>query len=127
MNGNVLIIEDEDAIVNVLTSMLIANEYMPVVAKDGNQAMMLLRSFQPDVILCHHLYFLAALVRQLCPNIPVYGQCHGSDLRQIRKNSWPPSISGPWVVWRPFPRKKRFLLLFWHFRRYFCCFCSGVL
>jgi DNA-binding response OmpR family regulator len=51
MNGNVLIIEDEDAIVNVLTSMLIANEYMPVVAKDGNQAMMLLRSFQPDVIL----------------------------------------------------------------------------
>ena len=51
MNGNILIIEDEDAIVNVLTSILIANEYMPVVAKDGQQAMMLLRSFQPDVIL----------------------------------------------------------------------------
>ncbi len=51
MNGNILIIEDEDAIVNVLTSILIANEYMPVVAKDGNQALMLLRSFQPDVIL----------------------------------------------------------------------------
>ena len=45
-------------------------------------------SFQPDVILCHHLYFLAALVRELYPNIPVYGQCHGSDLRQIRKNPW---------------------------------------
>ena len=44
--------------------------------------------FQPDVILCHHLYFLAALVRELCPDIPVYGQCHGSDLRQFRKNSW---------------------------------------
>ena len=44
--------------------------------------------FQPDVILCHHLYFLASLVRQLCPGIPVYGQCHGSDLRQLRKNSW---------------------------------------
>ena len=44
--------------------------------------------FQPDVILCHHLYYLAALVRQLCPGIPVFGQCHGSDLRQIRKNSW---------------------------------------
>ncbi len=51
MNGNILVIEDEDAIVNVLTSILIANEYMPVVAKDGNQALMLLRSFQPDVIL----------------------------------------------------------------------------
>ena len=45
-------------------------------------------TFQPDVILCHHLYFLAALVRELYPNIPVYGQCHGSDLRQIRKNPW---------------------------------------
>ena len=44
--------------------------------------------FQPDVILCHHLYFLASLVRELCPHIPVYGQCHGSDLRQIRKNAW---------------------------------------
>ena len=45
-------------------------------------------SFQPDVILCHHLYFLAALVRELYPNLPIYGQCHGSDLRQIRKNPW---------------------------------------
>ena len=44
--------------------------------------------FQPDVLLCHHLYFLAALARELFPDIPVYGQCHGSDLRQIRKNSW---------------------------------------
>ena len=45
-------------------------------------------AFQPDVILCHHLYFLAALVRELYPGIPVYGQCHGSDLRQLRKNPW---------------------------------------
>lgn len=45
-------------------------------------------NFQPDVILCHHLYFLAALVRQMYPRIPVYGQCHGSDLRQFKKNFW---------------------------------------
>ena len=45
-------------------------------------------SFHPDVILCHHLYFLTALVRNLYPNIPVYGQCHGSDLRQFKKNFW---------------------------------------
>ncbi len=44
--------------------------------------------FRPDVILCHHLYFLAALVREMYPGIPVYGQCHGSDLRQFLKNSW---------------------------------------
>ena len=45
-------------------------------------------AFRPDVILCHHLYFVTALARSLCPHIPVYGQCHGSDLRQIRKNPW---------------------------------------
>lgn len=44
--------------------------------------------FQPDVILCHHLYFVASLVRQMYPEIPVYAQCHGSDLRQIETNSW---------------------------------------
>ena len=45
-------------------------------------------TFHPDVILCHHLYFLTALVRQMYPHIPVYGQCHGSDLRQFKKNFW---------------------------------------
>ena len=45
-------------------------------------------SFCPDVILCHHLYFLAAMVRQLYPEIPVVGQCHGSDLRQLASNLW---------------------------------------
>ncbi|MCR5576829.1 MAG: glycosyltransferase family 4 protein [Oscillospiraceae bacterium] len=47
-----------------------------------------LRTFRPDVILCHHLYYVTALVRQLCPETPVYALCHGSDLRQIRKNPW---------------------------------------
>lgn len=51
MNGNVLIIEDEEAIINVLASILIANEYIPVIAKNGGQALTMLRSFQPDVIL----------------------------------------------------------------------------
>ena len=44
--------------------------------------------FRPDVILCHHLYFVASLVRQMYPEIPVFGQCHGSDLRQIETNQW---------------------------------------
>ena len=46
------------------------------------------KTFHPDVILCHHLYFLTALVRQMYPNIPVWGQCHGSDLRQLATNPW---------------------------------------
>ena len=44
--------------------------------------------FQPDVILCHHLYYLTSLVRELCPEKKVYGISHGSDLRQMQKNPW---------------------------------------
>lgn len=45
-------------------------------------------AFKPDVILCHHLYFLGALIHKTYPEIPIYGICHGSDLRQIKKNPW---------------------------------------
>lgn len=45
-------------------------------------------TFRPDVILCHHMYFTASIVRELYPNIPIYAQCHGSDLRQIETNPW---------------------------------------
>ena len=51
MKGNILIVEDEDAIGNVLSSILIANEYIPVIAKNGEQALIMLRSVQPDVVL----------------------------------------------------------------------------
>lgn len=40
---------------------------------------------QPDVILCHHLYLLTAIVRERFPGIKVYGFCHNTDLRQMRK------------------------------------------
>lgn len=55
-----------------------------------------LAEFQPDVILCHHLYLLTALAREM--TLPsssadssdirpkVAGICHGSDLRQFKKN-----------------------------------------
>lgn len=46
------------------------------------------REFRPDVILCHHLYFLTANVRNWCPDVRVFGVCHGSDLRQFKKNPW---------------------------------------
>lgn len=45
-------------------------------------------AFKPDVIICHHLYFLGALIRELYPEMKIYGICHGSDLRQIKKNPW---------------------------------------
>ncbi len=44
-------------------------------------------AFRPDLILCHHLYLVTALVRESVPDIPVYGFCHNTDLRQMRKHS----------------------------------------
>lgn len=43
------------------------------------------RKLQPDVILCHHLYLLTALVRKHYPERRVYGFCHNTDLRQMQK------------------------------------------
>ncbi len=42
--------------------------------------------FDPDLIVCHHLYLLTAFVREAFPNKKIIGFCHGSDLRQIAKN-----------------------------------------
>ena len=44
--------------------------------------------FRPDVIFCHHLYYLTALVRELCPRSRVCAVSHGTDLRQLHKNPW---------------------------------------
>ncbi len=43
---------------------------------------------KPDVIICHHLYLLTAIVRELFPDIPLWGICHGTDLRQMYTNSF---------------------------------------
>lgn len=43
--------------------------------------------FQPDLILCHHLYLLTALVREHLPKHKIYGFCHGTCLRQLEKIS----------------------------------------
>ena len=42
--------------------------------------------FSPDLILCHHLYLLTALVRREFPERKVYGFCHNTDLRQMKKH-----------------------------------------
>lgn len=52
--------------------------------------------FQPDVILCHHLYFLAALVRENVKS-GVYAISHGSDLRQFKKNPWQRAFIAKWI------------------------------
>ncbi len=44
--------------------------------------------FQPDVILCHHLYFLTSLVREWFPQKRIYGFCHNTDLLQLRQTAF---------------------------------------
>lgn len=39
--------------------------------------------FQPDQILCHHLWLLSTLVREIAPHLPVAVISHGTDLRQL--------------------------------------------
>lgn len=40
--------------------------------------------FQPDLILCHHLWFLTDMVRQWFPEAQVFAICHNTDLRQAQ-------------------------------------------
>lgn len=42
-------------------------------------------ALEPDLILCHHLYLLTALVRDAFPDYVVSGICHNTDLRQMEK------------------------------------------
>lgn len=43
------------------------------------------RELEPDLILCHHLYLLTAVVRGAFPAHTVCGICHNTDLRQMEK------------------------------------------
>ncbi len=44
------------------------------------------QEMEPDLILCHHLYLLTAIVREAFPDIKIFGFCHSTDLRQLRKH-----------------------------------------
>lgn len=48
------------------------------------QLQKVVESFDPDIIYCHHLFLLTAIVKELFPERVVFGQCHGSDLRQFK-------------------------------------------
>ena len=42
-----------------------------------------LDEFSPDVVVCHHLYLLASIVRERVDGVPVVAVCHATDLRQM--------------------------------------------
>lgn len=43
-------------------------------------------AFKPDLIICHHLYIVTAVVTHLRLDCPVVGICHGTCLRQLGKH-----------------------------------------
>ncbi len=45
------------------------------------------REFEPELILCHHLYLLTAILRKRYPMHCIYGFCHNTDLRQMVKTA----------------------------------------
>lgn len=42
---------------------------------------------KPDVIICHHLYLLTAIVREAFPDEKVVGISHGTGIRQLSKHN----------------------------------------
>lgn len=42
--------------------------------------------FEPDVLLCHHLYLVCALARELVRDRPVCAVFHSTDIRQMRSH-----------------------------------------
>ncbi|MCR3956657.1 MAG: glycosyltransferase family 4 protein [Gudongella sp.] len=47
-----------------------------------------LEDFQPDVILSNHLWLATSIVATLAGDIPVFGICHGTDIRQLHRVPW---------------------------------------
>lgn len=47
-----------------------------------------IQDFEPDIILCHHLYFLTALVQENIQGIKLGAICHGTCLRQLESNDF---------------------------------------
>ncbi len=43
-------------------------------------------AFQPDVVICHHLYLVTAVARERLPHRRMGAVCHSTDLRQMGKH-----------------------------------------
>lgn len=52
----------------------------------------------PDLIVCHHLFLLTALVRKHFPGRKIYSLSHGSDLRQMGYSVTIPEYVKPWIA-----------------------------
>ena len=44
-------------------------------------------AFEPDVVICHHLYLVTALAREVLPHRVVVGISHSTDMRQMAQHA----------------------------------------
>ena len=42
--------------------------------------------FNPDVVVCNHIWLLSTFIKDLYPNLKVLVLCHGTDLRQLERS-----------------------------------------
>lgn len=56
---------------------------------------MALEEFNPDIIICHHLWMLTSLVIDIAEDKVLIGVCHGTDIRQCEKN---PQLKDKYIV-----------------------------
>lgn len=42
--------------------------------------------FNPDVVICNHIWLLSTFIKDLYPNLKLLTLCHGTDLRQLEKS-----------------------------------------
>ena len=66
----------------------------------------ILDDFKPDLIHCHHVWLMSALVKDLAPETPVVTHCHATGLRQMELC---PELAGEVVA--GCARNERFLVL----------------
>lgn len=66
-----------------LYSKLTVNEIVTIEEHFVQQVQSAIEALHPDIILCHHLFLLTAVLRSKFPVQRIYGLCHGSDLRQM--------------------------------------------
>ena len=43
--------------------------------------------FNPDVVICNHIWLLCTFIKDLYPNLKVLTLCHGTDLRQLERSA----------------------------------------
>lgn len=46
------------------------------------------KNFDPDLIVCHHLYYETSIVREFFPDKKIVAICHGTCLRQLKSNDF---------------------------------------